>query len=186
MVARATWELPLPCAWSGSTRRRISFSRAPGQSAHGEGSHLAVRLVSQHTAKTTILPCAWSGSTRQSILSWVLKIIYFAVSPVTWRTTKLAVTAHMTVTLLLCAESQKDTRIRFCRVPCGRHTANMVFIVSYCAVQSLLCAAHGKCFCRVLQTHGKAPESGSVLGFQMNCYIGDKFRTKSGILQPGL
>ena len=124
MVARATWELPLPCAWLGSTRRRLPFCREPGLSAHGEESHLAVRLVSQHTSKNLILPWAWSGSTRQS---WPLL-----------RTRPLR---------YFCVPRAKKTHgIRFYRVPCGRRTTKMVFTVSYCAVHSLPCAAHGKCF----------------------------------------
>jgi len=67
----------------------------PGQAAHGKASHFVVGLVRQHTTKHLFV---------------VFKNNYFAVSHMTWRTAKLAVTAMADVTLLLCAEWQKDTR----------------------------------------------------------------------------
>jgi len=73
MVARAGWELALPCACSGSTRQSLRFCRVPGQAAHGKAwwpepaanwlcrapalaahgkpSDFAVCLVRQHTTK---------------------------------------------------------------------------------------------------------------------------------------
>ena len=166
MVARATWELALPCAWSGSTRQSLSFCHAPSQAAHSKASHFAVCLVRQHTAKPPILSWAWSGSTRQSIFSWFLKIITLLWA--IWRGARQSWPLLRWRTLrCFCVPSGKKIHgIRFCRVPGGWRTTKIVLTVSYCVVHSVCSARQSLCrvlwaFCRVLEAHGKAPESGS-------------------------
>jgi len=117
MVARASWELALPCACSVSSRQSLRFCRVPGQAAHGKAwwpepagnwlcrapaqaahdkaSDFAVCQARQHTAK--------HGGQSQLGTG-------FAVRLDRQHTAKLAVIAMAAVTLLLCAECQKDTR----------------------------------------------------------------------------
>ena len=70
-----------------------------------------MRLVRQHTAKPFFL----------------FLNNYFAVSPLIWHTTKLAVTVTSAVRLLLCAECHKNTRHKI--LSCARHTAKRIFTV---------------------------------------------------------
>ena len=78
----------------------------------------------------------------------VFKNNYFAVSPVTWHTTKLDVTAMAAVTLLLCAECQKrHTTLGFavCVAAGARQRWSSPSATVPCT-KSLPCAAHGKDF----------------------------------------
>ena len=81
------------------------------------------------------------------------------MSPVIWLTAKLA------VRLLLFAESKKTHGVMFCRAPGEWRMAKRVFTVRYCAVQSLLCAVHGKTFAVCL-----IPESGTTTRTEHKSY----------------